>query len=539
VTVDVKGAPGSRDRIPLLNVLWIFGSGEAPGADALARGAYGRRPLAVLDCGGRPDGGSEPAGPPRGVVMLIERGGAGAIRVAVRSREPLFAEGGGSVVYRSGRRFLAASSPWEKVVSYGAGAGVGANTGSTGGAGAGASTSAGSGAGATGDAVHALDLVFPASVAEAALYVACGHEAGDVDLAWAQEQEARAIARWNSLDLPYGRIRVPDNAIQALLDASVRTIFQAGGGGAARVAEVLAMLGCRDEARACVERLLRGGLPGEVGEDGDDGTAAGTLLHAVGRHALLTRDGPWLDENWYALQEGVAAIRAHRDAGLVAAAAPPATSGATYSVAGSADAGAAWCLAGLRSAIDAARALGRERPEMLVWEAELADLADTMSRGTESNASEAPDGTARTSAAALYGLASEASPLLTWSNGSGAFSPNIGAAAEFIRLARCLLANEHGEELHLLEGLPASWLRPGAEIELSGAATEFGPLSLKLVVAADGRTAELAINPPPGLQAGGLSAGNIVVHLGPWAADGSPSVMGGGERLLVRIMLGG
>jgi hypothetical protein len=127
----------------------------------------------------------------------------------------------------------------------------------------------------------------------------------------------------------------------------------------------------------------------------------------------------------------------------------------------------------------------------------------------------------------LYAFANHASPLGAWreeqppvgrDKQGGRFvgdMPHNWASAEFIRLTRNLLVLERGRDLHVLEGLPRSWLFAKAETSLSGVATDFGPLSLRVKVAANGRTATLELTPPesPALD-------KIVVHLGAWAGDG-------------------
>jgi len=96
--------------------------------------------------------------------------------------------------------------------------------------------------------------------------------------------------------------------------------------------------------------------------------------------------------------------------------------------------------------------------------------------------------------------------------------PHNWASAEFIRLARNLLILERGSDLHLLEGLPPTWLSPGAETRLEGIYTDFGPASLSVRVSADGRSATVSIRPPAARP-----ARRIVVHLGPWAGAGEPT----------------
>jgi arylsulfatase A-like enzyme len=105
----------------------------------------------------------------------------------------------------------------------------------------------------------------------------------------------------------------------------------------------------------------------------------------------------------------------------------------------------------------------------------------------------------------LYAFANHASPLMVWREEQVPLGehdprdfgdmPHNWASAEFIRLVRHLLVLERGDELHLLEGLPGAWLKPGAVTRLRGVLTEFGPLGLELRVAADGRSARLRMEP--------------------------------------------
>jgi hypothetical protein len=73
--------------------------------------------------------------------------------------------------------------------------------------------------------------------------------------------------------------------------------------------------------------------------------------------------------------------------------------------------------------------------------------------------------------------------------------PHNWASAEFIRLTVHLLALDRGEELHLLEGLPLDWLRPGMVTKLDGVATPFGPLRMTVRVDKKGDSASLSVKP--------------------------------------------
>jgi hypothetical protein len=103
--------------------------------------------------------------------------------------------------------------------------------------------------------------------------------------------------------------------------------------------------------------------------------------------------------------------------------------------------------------------------------------------------------------------------IVTFDRGCGGDMPDIFNVAEFIRLTSQLLAFERGQELHLLEGIPAQWLKPGMVTRLNGMGTVFGKLTLELRVAADGKKATLKVAPlsDPRCQ-------KVVVHLGGWAS---------------------
>jgi GH15 family glucan-1,4-alpha-glucosidase len=121
----------------------------------------------------------------------------------------------------------------------------------------------------------------------------------------------------------------------------------------------------------------------------------------------------------------------------------------------------------------------------------------------------------------LYAFGNHASPLLAWREehrpqGKGAGNvgdmPHNWASAEFIRLVRHLLVLERGSELHLLEGLPASWVAPGAVTRLADIETAFGPMSLEVAAAADGRSVHIRLTPPSRTP-----PAKIIMHLGTWA----------------------
>lgn len=120
-------------------------------------------------------------------------------------------------------------------------------------------------------------------------------------------------------------------------------------------------------------------------------------------------------------------------------------------------------------------------------------------------------------AATLYAFGNHASPLLCWreeqslAGAPGSFvgdMPHNWASAEFIRLVRHLVILERGEELHLLEGLPHTWTRPGSVLRMTQVPTSFGDLTLAVNVADDGQSARIVVDVPDRMP-----PTKLVVHL--------------------------
>ncbi|MBN1442339.1 MAG: hypothetical protein JXA90_06495, partial [Planctomycetes bacterium] len=602
----------SSDQYPILSALWVYRRGTAPPAQDLITGRHEMRPLGFLDCGGAAAAPAAPAGPPRGDLMLVSAGRPGRIRVTIDSELALFADRDRRGIFRGGVRFLSASSPWEAQTVE----------------------------------EERIVLEFPETVADLALYCASGHDAGNVELDWARSQVERSRLYWAGADFPYGKIAVPDENLQRLLDGAVRNIYQARevqGGlpvfqvgptcyrglwvvDGAFILEAMTYLDRVDEVRAGIRHLLSRAKP--------DGSFEllesywkenGIVLYIIYRHALLTQDLPWLMEHWHVLQTLVRVIRGLR----VLSRADPSAPEAGLLPPGFPDGGIGgrhaeytnvyWTLAGLRSAAEAARLLGEDTLETSSWQAEYEDFLETFRRAAQRDLQRSDDGSpylpilmrpqegihpvrgqwgfchavhpgqvfepddplvlgnlalldsresqglvlgtgwmadgiwtyfasfyghahlwvghGEKAARILYAFANHASPLLAWreeqhpdGKGSGLVGdmPHNWASAEFIRLARNLLALERGDELHLLEGIPRTWLRPGAVTALDGIRTDFGRLKLRLEISPGGESAQLSFEPPRERP-----ARRIVVHLGAWsAADPEPAFVSADGRLL-------
>jgi hypothetical protein len=102
----------------------------------------------------------------------------------------------------------------------------------------------------------------------------------------------------------------------------------------------------------------------------------------------------------------------------------------------------------------------------------------------------------------LYAFANHASPTLAWREEQTlkeqSFSPtgdmpHNWASAEFIRLVIHMIELDRGKELHLLEAIPGTWLKPNAVTSLSKVATPFGPLTMSVKVSSEGKTAQLHV----------------------------------------------
>jgi len=444
---------------------------------------------------------------------------------------------------------------------------------------------------------------------------------------------ANAVRFWEGAPLPYGRIEVPDAGIQALVDSSIRNIWQAreikNGVAVFQVGptcyrglwivdgafllEAATMLGAGDEARAGVAyELTHQRADGGMKVMDNFFKENGIVLWTCYRHAQLTRDRAWLESVWPKLERIAGHIRELRketmtdatplDDGLVPPGFPDGGQGGVHPE----YTNPLWNLVGLHAFVDAARWLGKEN-ETNVWQQEYDDFMRAFRRAAArdgrrdaagnaylpnlmgaSGTNDLPQsaqwafcqavypgqlfahddplvagnlamleateregmvygtgwdatglwnyfasfyghawlwqGNGRKAAETLYAFANHAAPVLDWREEQSLRGepfkkvgdmPHNWASAEFIRLTAHLLAIDRGDELHLFEGLPSEWTKPGMATRLNGLATPFGKLTASLVVSADGKTARLCVAPLPD-----ASCKRMIAHLGPWAADG-------------------
>jgi hypothetical protein len=120
----------------------------------------------------------------------------------------------------------------------------------------------------------------------------------------------------------------------------------------------------------------------------------------------------------------------------------------------------------------------------------------------------------------MYAMANHASPTLVWREEQPVKSlnsreitgdmPHNWASAEFIRMMRNFIVLERGKELHLFEGVPPAWTKPGMKTALKGIFTEFGILDVDLTVSMDGKKALVNVSLD---SANNKLPSSVVIHL--------------------------
>jgi hypothetical protein len=470
-----------------------------------------------------------------------------------------------------------------------------------------------------------------------------GIEVNPATVEKAEAARDHAIEYWEKAPLPYGHVQVPDAGIQALLDSSIRNIWQARDVkkgvpvfqvgptcyrglwivDGAFILESATMLGAGREARNGIAYTLSLQKPSGAFEVlcPQYYKENGIVLWTCARHARLTQDKAWLESVWPKLERAAAYIVELRQRSLRDA--TPLDDG--INPPGEIDGGlwgggsgykrpefsnVHWNLTGLRAFVQAAQWLGKtneaarwqqeydslyaafrkaaardlrqdnqgnayvpifmdnagkELPQRAQWTfchavypGQIFDRDDPLVAGTLAmlQATEREgmvygtgweatglwnyfasfyghawlwQGNGRKAAQVLYAYANHASPTLAWREEqslSGEKFNKVGdmphnwASAEFIRLTVHLLELDRGDELHLFEGLPPAWTRPGMVTRLHGIATPFGGLNMELKIAGDGKTARLRVEPLPD-----PACRKMVAHLGGWAGGNQNAVL--------------
>ncbi|MCC6123382.1 MAG: hypothetical protein IT426_00320 [Pirellulales bacterium] len=259
-----------------------------------------------------------------------------------------------------------------------------------------------------GDREEAVMALKPATIAPggtfsfAAVYCGGGRiECPQRTLEDALREREAAERFWKTVDLPYGHIAVPDENIQALIDSSIRNIWQAReiknglpsfqvGATCYRslwvvdgafIFEAAALVGAADQARA--------GIAYELSfqkEDGGFGILSsnyhkenGIVLWTCARHARLSQDKEWLRSIWPKLEKVVAYIKQLRrrsredDSPLNDGLMPKGVIDGGIGGTRHEYTNVYWNLTGLKAIIDAARWLGKNE-QADEWQKEYDDF---------------------------------------------------------------------------------------------------------------------------------------------------------------------
>jgi hypothetical protein len=218
----------------------------------------------------------------------------------------------------------------------------------------------------------------------------------------------RAVAYWQNVALPFDRVQVPDAGIQALLDSSIRNIWQAreikDGLPAFQVGptcyrglwivdgafllEAATILGAGDQARSGVAYEMKFQQPdGGIRVIKNYHKENGIVLWTCVRHAQLTQDKAWLESMWPDLEriaEYIKQLRARTykndlplDDGLNPPGFPDGGIGGNhYEYTNS-----YWNLLGLRAFVQGAQWLGKSR-QATVWQNEYDDFVAAFRRAS-------------------------------------------------------------------------------------------------------------------------------------------------------------
>ncbi len=136
-------------------------------------------------------------------------------------------------------------------------------------------------------------------------------------------EEAKTIAWWQKNCPSATAISVPDSGVQAIVESSLRNIFQARDirkgnksfhvgpteyrglwlADGSYLLEVATMLGYINDVRSCINYLTQYQLPGGGFEMIETfHKENGLVMFMLTRHAMLTQDKKWLQSNWSVIQ---------------------------------------------------------------------------------------------------------------------------------------------------------------------------------------------------------------------------------------------
>jgi len=140
----------------------------------------------------------------------------------------------------------------------------------------------------------------------------------------------------------------------------------------------------------------------------------------------------------------------------------------------------------------------------------------------------------------VYAFANHATPLgtfveeqLTRDKGTrtSGDASDAESSALFVDMIRTMIARERRGNLELLEGIPDSWIRPGARLEINNGGSLFGPVTVRLQISNDGTSATLTVDPVNGRG----SPGKVTISMDALKRGGFN--FGDGKELLSRMTL--
>ena len=307
ISIDIHGIPDAHDKTPIVNAIWAF-DGRLPPPEQILAGLANDRAYAFANCGHAPL-------PPRQYLTIISYRNTGDQPATVTPELLL----DGRVLRHDAERELLVvghntrcrmTRPIESFQSI-----------------------------SPRQARARLEPIRLAPGQHESLVVTINRNRypGAAALTWneARQLRDRAVAYWTrDANLPFDTIQIPDAGIQAMVDSSIRNIYQArdikNGLPAFHVGptmyrclwivdgafllETAALLGRGDEARSGIDYLM-----GFQEEDGGFQLKdrfwkeSGLVLWTVTRHAFLTQDKEWLRKHWPNLKRAVAFIHSLRN----------------------------------------------------------------------------------------------------------------------------------------------------------------------------------------------------------------------------------
>ncbi len=362
--VEVHPAPGGGDPNVILNAIWIFPGDSDVKASGILDGSATLSAETIIPCGADLESGFSLS---RLDLLTAELDGERGSPVAeIRSRRIFLKDEHSGVLRFEGSMIVATTPPAASVRK----------------------------------APGGIDLVFPAGTRSVEVVVGFGElQSGrlpDYPSSWAVERQVKSW--WiDSSSVPSGRIEVPDPAIQYLLDAGVRTMYQVrdrvdgllqfqpgpsvyrglwvGDVGVPWITALL--LGDTSSTREYLNVLLRYQDPdGQVRVMTPVPSLVETplLMFAIGQYARASGDIPWLEDRFEALENAVNWVRRARMQSLAdpskeyAGLLPPGFVDGGISTPATDFGSVFWAVIGIEHAIDAANMLDRQK-EAREWAA--------------------------------------------------------------------------------------------------------------------------------------------------------------------------